>query len=195
MDAKLFAKYNHILEIIADIAKCTENRLILVGGTALALFYLKHRVSVDLDFVPVSGDEKKYKEEVKGCLSKKGYRTRTAQFTNQFVIQFEDTAIKFEIFYPQHEIKRVETFDVNGTPLLVASLDDLLKMKIDAYSDRKHVRDLFDIVFILKKNGGDYKYVKELIAKYGLPENEEEIKNYLLTEKDYEFFKEVLHAP
>lgn len=194
MDAKLFAKYTHILEIIADVAKCTENKLILVGGTALTLVYLNHRASVDLDFVPVSGDEKKHKEEVKGCLSKRGYRTRTAQFANQFVIQFEDTAIKFEIFYPQHKIKHVETFDVNGTPLLVASLDDLLKMKIDAYSDRKHVRDLFDIVFILKKKGSDYKYVKELIAKYGLPKNEEDIKNYLLTEKEYNFFKEVVYA-
>ena len=194
MADKFVAKYTRILQILPDVAKCTEKHLVLIGGTALALFYLKHRVSVDLDFVPISGDEKEYKEKIKGCLSKKGYNTRTATFTNQFVIQFEDTTIKFEIFYPTHKIAHLESFDVNGVPLLVASLDDLLKMKIDAYSDRKNVRDLFDLVFILKNKGGDYSLIKELIKKYGSPINMEEIRNYILNEQDYEFFKEVTNA-
>ncbi len=192
MKEKFAAKYNRVSEIIYDVARCTESKLILVGGTALALFYLKHRTSVDLDFVPVNGDEEKHKMAVKGCLTKKGYRTSVARYTNQFVIQFDDTAIKLEVFYPQHKIEKIETFDINGTPLFVASLDDLFKMKLEAYAGRKSVRDLFDIVFILKSKGGDYELVKVLISKYGLPQDEEEIKNYILAEKDYEFYKEVV---
>ena len=192
MEEKFSRKYDRILEIIGDVAKCTENKLILVGGTALALFYLKHRVSIDLDFVPIAGDEEKHKQTIKGCLTKKGYRTATASYKNQFVIQFDDTTIKLEIFYPKHKIEKIETFDASGMPLSVASLNDLFKMKIEAYSARKSVRDLFDIVFILKNKEGGYSYLKEIITKYGMPENQDEIKNYILTEKDYEFFKEVV---
>lgn len=192
MDDTFAIKYNRVLEIISDVARCTENKLILVGGTALALFYLKHRVSIDLDFVSMSSVEEEHKAALKGCLTKKGYRTSVAHYTNQFVILFDDTAIKLEIFYPRHKIKKIESFDVGGATLSVASIDDLLSMKMEAFSARKDVRDLFDIVFILKYNGGDYGLLKEIITKYGLPENEEEIKNYILMEKDYEFYKEMV---
>ncbi len=65
-------------------------------------------------------------------------------------------------------------------------------MKIETYAVRKEIRDLFDIVFILKSKGGDYDYLKEIIAKYGMPANEKGIKNYILREEDYEFFKSVV---
>lgn len=65
------------MESIEDVAECVDGELILIGGTALALFYLKHRVSIDLDFVPVKQNtEDTAKEKLKGALSKKGYRTQ-----------------------------------------------------------------------------------------------------------------------
>src|SRR3990167_9158508 len=108
MDERSNRKYRRILEIMRDVAGCVDQKMILVGGTALALFYLKHRVSVDLDFVPVGGDETKLKEALKGCLSKRGYRAITGAFQNQFVVQFEDTSIKVEVFEPERKIKLVE---------------------------------------------------------------------------------------
>ena len=90
MDEQFNRKYKKVLEILPDVAACAQGKLVLVGGTALALFYLKHRVSVDLDFVPVEGDEVKLKEALKGCLTSKGYRTTPGAFKNQFVVQFED---------------------------------------------------------------------------------------------------------
>ncbi len=192
MNQKFALKYKRVFEILSDTAACAQNRLILVGGTALAIFYLNHRVSVDLDFVPLEGDEVKLKEMMKGCLTKKGYRTSVASHTNQFVVQFEDTSIKIEIFYPTAKIKKIETFEVSGVPLSVASLDDLLVMKLEAYANRKAARDLFDIVFILKKMDRGFDLVKELLAKYGRPDNLEGIKEYITSEDDYKFFNEVV---
>lgn len=192
MRAKFELKYNRILEMLSDVAGCAQNQLILVGGTALAIFYLKHRTSIDIDLVPIGGDESTYKELLKGCLSKKGYRTKTATYANQFVVQFDDTTIKVEIFYPQHKIQHTASFEVNGRSLLVASLDDLLKLKLDAYKDRKAPRDLFDIVFILKSKTADFSSLKELIRESGLPENLSDLKNYILSQSDYDFFLEVI---
>ncbi len=49
MDTKFALKYGRIKQILNDVAGCAAQQLVLVGGTALALFYLHHRVSVDLD--------------------------------------------------------------------------------------------------------------------------------------------------
>ncbi|MEM2137509.1 MAG: nucleotidyl transferase AbiEii/AbiGii toxin family protein [Candidatus Anstonellaceae archaeon] len=71
----------------------------MVGGTALALFYLQHRVSLDLDFVPALGeDEVKLEETLKGCLSKKRCTTQRAKHWNQFIVQSNVTSVKIEVF-------------------------------------------------------------------------------------------------
>lgn|SRR3989338_5140808 len=171
MDTAFNRKYKKVLEILPDVAECAQGNLILVGGTALALFYLKHRVSVDLDFVPVGGDETKLKEALKGCLSKRGYRAITGAFQNQFVVQFEDTSIKVEVFEPERKIKLVEEQVFGGAKIKVASLDDIFQMKQDAYSDRTEARDLFDIFCTLKEKGESFALLKKLISKSGAPKN------------------------
>ena len=107
MDSQLNRKYNRVLQIISDVAECADGQLILVGGTALALFHLEHRISVDLDFVPVKqspGEDEKLKQAVKGCLTKKGYRTMATRYPNQFVVQFDDMTIKIETFIPDEPL-------------------------------------------------------------------------------------------
>lgn len=192
MDEKFRKKYERVKNIINDIAECTDKKLILAGGTALALFYLKHRISVDLDFVPVKGDEEKLKQELKGCLTKKGYRTIPAVYKNQFVIQFEDTSIKVEIFLPEYKIKKMNEFRVGNSKLLVASLEDILELKIESYKNRKEARDIFDILFILKKQNKKFGLVKKLIRENGKPENEEEMKKVIENEENYQFLKRVI---
>jgi len=164
-------KYRRILEILPDVASCIDGNLILVGGTALALFHLRHRVSVDLDFVPVRGDDVKLKVALKGRLTKKGYRTSAGRFKNQFVVQFEDTSIKVEVFSPDEKIRLIEEHVYGASRLKVASLDDIFRMKIAAYRDRKEARDLFDVFCVLKAAGKSTGLVKKLVAETGNPEN------------------------
>jgi len=192
MDESFNRKYKKVLEILPDIADCAKGNLVLVGGTALALFYLKHRISVDLDFVPVAGEETKLKEELKGCLSKRGYRTISGAYSNQFVVQFEDTSIKVEVFESDRKIRRIEEHVFGGMKIKVASLDDIFQMKLSAYSERKEARDLFDIFCMLKAKGGSFGMIKKLISRNGAPKNIDGIDAMALSAKDAVEFQMVI---
>ncbi|MDO8339560.1 MAG: nucleotidyl transferase AbiEii/AbiGii toxin family protein [Candidatus Burarchaeum sp.] len=191
MEEGFYRKYKRLLEALPDVAECAEGKLVLIGGTALALFHLKHRISVDLDFAPLRGDEARAKEALKGCLSKKGYRTQRTAYKNQFAIQFEDASIKVEIFKPKRKVGGYDEHALGNSMLKVAALDELLRMKIEAYADRKEARDLFDCVFIMKRKG-DLSGLGRLIRKYGLPETMEEMRKTVWKEEDYEFFAKVV---
>lgn len=193
MDKKLRTRYQHILESMEDIANCTNGELVLVGGTALAIFYLKHRVSVDLDFVPIENkDDVELKKKFKGALSRKGYNTGRTTFTNQFVIQFGDSSVRVEIFHPKRKIKQINELSVGEQKIKVASLDDLLEMKFDAYRERKEARDIYDIVSIFKRNGEDMGRAVELVKKFGAPKNLEELKGMVNDIECYTALEEVL---
>ncbi len=185
-------KYKKVLEILPDVAECAEGGLILVGGTALALFYLRHRVSVDLDFVPVQGDEVAAKERLKGCLTKKGYRTIATRYKNQFVVQFEDTSIKVEVFVPKEKIQETERHIFGGAEVTVASLSDIFRMKISAYSERKEARDLFDILAILRFERKGDGIAKKLVRKFGLPENTQDVDAMALDPQNAALFRKVI---
>jgi len=192
MDEPFGRKYKKVLEILPDVADCAKGNLVLVGGTALALFYLKHRISVDLDFVPVAGEETRLKEELKGCLSKKGYRTISGAYSNQFVVQFEDTSIKVEVFESDRKIRRIEEHVFGGMKIKVASLDDIFRMKLSAYGDRNEARDLFDIFCVLKAKGSSFDMIKKLISKSGAPKNIGGIDAMALSAKDVAEFQAVI---
>ena len=114
--------------------------------------------SIDLDFVPISEKDTKIKEQLKGCLSKKGYCTRVGSYSNHFIVQFEDTRIKIEVFETAYKIK-FEEHVFAGTKLLVASFESIFEMKkAAAYKDRKEARDLFDLFCMLKAERTNNKF-------------------------------------
>ena len=194
MDERSNRKYLRVMEILPDVAQCTNGKLVLVGGTALTLFYLNHRISVDLDFNPIIGNDKKLKEELKGCLTKSGYRTIAGNYENQFIVQFENTSIKIEIFEPDPEekVKHVEERIFAGAKVNAASLKDLLRMKVKTYGKRKEVRDLFDIFYIIKKGDRDFGLINELISKSGLPSEIDKISELAFNSEDVLEFKKVI---
>lgn len=192
VDERHALKYKRLSGIINVVANCANNELILVGGTALALFYLKHRVSLDLDFIPVSGEETKLKEMLKGCLTKKGYRTSVGRYKNQFIIQFEDTSIKIEIFTSEYKIKKINEFEFGAAKLKVASLDDIFELKLIAYQNRKEARDIYDIISILELNKQDTEIALKLIKDFGQPVNEDELIKLIVDEERYKKYKEVI---
>ncbi len=192
MNERFHLKYKKILDILPDVAECTGDRLVLIGGTALALFHAKHRISVDLDFVALEGDESEAKEMLKGCMTKKGYKTQRSAFQNQFVIQFEDSAIKVEVLSREHKVKKIEKHPVGNAMLLVASAGDILELKKSSYSDRRAARDLFDIYFLLKDSGSGVDTLRGLVRLNGPPRDIEEMEGMVLEHDDYESFKKVV---
>ncbi|MBI5159529.1 nucleotidyl transferase AbiEii/AbiGii toxin family protein [Candidatus Micrarchaeota archaeon] len=193
METAAHRKYVRIVDSLEDIARCTEGRLVLAGGTALAVFYTQHRVSVDLDFVPLIEKEEKAKERFKGMLSKAGYTTLRAAFSNQFILQFEDVSIKVEIFIPERRLAEPEERKVGSAILKVATLDDLLDMKKDAYRERRKARDIYDVFAIFRKFNAGPGEVKKMLKKCGRPDDVEELR-MMITDKDcFADFEKVLN--
>jgi len=192
MDELLQRRYKKVLDILPDVAECTRGKLVLAGGTALALFHLEHRISIDLDFIPLHGKEERAKEALKGCLSRKGYRTTVGAYSNQFVVQFEDTGIKIEIFSPKHKIKGYIEFDVGSSKMLVCSVDEILELKMESYADRKEAKDLFDVIFILKERAQGFGAVEKLLSETGPPVNMDYVRRIALGEEDYQYFVKVV---
>lgn len=182
-------KYARILEILPSVAACTEGKLVLIGGTALAVFHLKHRLSVDLDFATLGGDDVRAKEALKGCLSAKGVRAFRSRFSNQFVMHFEDTSIKVEILPPSFKVEKPEWHGVGESRLLVASINDIFRMKNEAYAERKEARDLFDVMMILKSKGDSLLPLASMVKKHGAPKNMERLEAMVFSKDDFEEFK------
>lgn len=186
-------KYARVLEILPAVAECTDGKLVLIGGTALAVFHLRHRISVDLDFATIGQDDVKAKEALKGCLSAKGVRAFRSVYHNQFVIHFDDTSIKVEILPPSFKVEKPEAHEMGGSNLLVASMDDIYRMKLVAYSERKEARDLFDIISILKSRGKPNGVVDALVKKHGMPRNMERLEALVPDKAAFEEFAKVVH--
>ncbi len=181
-------KYARILDILPSIAECADGKLVLVGGTALAIFHLKHRLSVDLDFATLGDDDEAAKQALKGCLSAKGVRAFRSKFSNQFIIHFEDTSIKVEVLPPSFKVNKPEWREVGGSRFLVASIEDILRMKETAYAERKEARDLFDIMFILKSRGEPHLRIRSMIKKHGAPKSMERLAAMVFSKEDFEEF-------
>jgi len=150
------------LEVLDRLnSKKLLNSLIFGGGTMLRLCFGLNRYSVDLDFwFAAKTDEKKLFKDIKEYFSDL-YSVRDAankHYTLLYELKSRDypRSLKIEI---RKEVKHVKTekaiaYSKNSNiqvMLNVVSLDEMMKAKTEAFLDRKEVRDIFDIEFLLKK--------------------------------------------
>lgn len=137
------------------------DNLIFTGGTMLRLCYGLNRFSVDLDFWLYKRiDTEKYFEKMKEYLSS-FYTIRDGEnkfYTMLFEIKGKNypRTLKIEI---RKKIERVKTdisiayskFSNIQVLVRTLSLEEVMKSKIEAFLNRKEIRDVFDIEFLLKK--------------------------------------------
>lgn len=137
------------------------NKVIFCGGTMLRLCYGLTRFSVDLDFLIVKGVRvKTLFKDVYECL-RKSYEIKDS--ANKFyTLLFEvksnkyPRSLKIEIRKKIKKVKTEETiafskFSNLQVLLRTVTLEDMMKLKIESFLDRKEIRDVFDMEFILKK--------------------------------------------
>ncbi len=131
------------------------------GGTMLRLCYGLNRYSVDLDFWMVRQvDHTEVFQELKDCLSEP-YRLQDAAnkfYTMLFEIKSSayPRSLKIEIRKEQKKIK-VESavaysrYADRQVFLKAVSLQDMMMAKVEAFLDRKEIRDVFDVEFLFKR--------------------------------------------
>jgi len=137
------------------------NNLVLGGGTMLRLCFGLDRYSVDLDFWIIKNlDIKKLFKKLKEYLLKNYTVKDAANKFNTLLFELRSRdyprSLKIEI---RKELKKVKTeqaiaYSQHSTIQVyvkVVSLADMMRSKIDAFLDRREIRDAFDIEFLLKK--------------------------------------------
>jgi hypothetical protein len=141
-------------EIIKVFAENQESALFyLTGETALAAFYLQHRLSCDLDLFTTEEEAIGYLgERLKNNLEAKGLKTRTIRKLRSF---FEILASKEEMNVPIHIALdtpfRFEEPTESLWGVRVDSLIDIATNKLLTVFARSEPRDFVDIFFLIKE--------------------------------------------
>jgi len=116
-----------------------EGEFYLAGGTAV-YYYLKHRESIDLDFFT--------KKNFDFRDFKKIFENFNVLFLSKDTVHLEIDEIKFSFFYYPYELlKPLLKFDI----IKIASLEDILCMKVLAIIQRGSKKDFVDAYFIMNE--------------------------------------------
>ncbi|MFO7761593.1 MAG: nucleotidyl transferase AbiEii/AbiGii toxin family protein [Desulfobia sp.] len=158
----LSKEQNSILAALPDSLK--EN-FVFSGGTALAAFYLFHRLSEDLDFVALTEDQPVIFGEIGGILKRfqdVELQTKLYDRCIYYLPAGKKEAVKVEfvpLYFPR--IKPVE----KESGLYLESLEDLAAGKIMAMADRFEEKDFVDVFSISRETGWDFRDMIKLAGK------------------------------
>ncbi len=122
---------------------------ILKGGTSLMTCYNLDRFSEDIDLDCIRSTQ--IKTIVSDFCNSRGYTYRIAKDTNtvkRFMINYgnAEKPLKIEVSYRKKIIEPSEYTRING--ITVYNIDDICRMKMNAYISRDKIRDLYDLSFI-----------------------------------------------
>jgi len=148
-------------------------KLVFTGGTMLRLCHGLDRYSVDLDFWVAEKRGLPLLYGKIGDVLKKYYRVNDSKdkfFSMLYEISSGNYPQKLKIEI-RKEKKKVRTeksiaysrFSNIQVFLNACSLEDMMSMKVNAFLDRKEIRDVFDIEFMLKR-GIDLKAEKKKLS-------------------------------
>jgi len=147
-----------ILKLISKEKYFTQ-RFYLTGGTALAEFYLKHRISEDLDFfcekqevnpIPIS----RFLKEKTKILDLEKYVTERIRGVYSFFLHFKNKDI-LKVDFSYYPFPRIEK-GVKFGNLEINSVYDIGTDKVHTMVLYPRARDFIDIYFIVKEKNYDF---------------------------------------
>ena len=153
MENILSKNQKNILNIISKDKNLCDN-FYLTGGTALAEFYLKHRLSEDLDFFSENEFEAQiisiFFEKIKKDAKIKKVEYHQSFNRNLFFLDLTDgDKIKTEFTYFPFE--RIDKKNKMGN-LCIDSFLDIAVNKVFTIYQNPRARDFIDLYFILQKD-------------------------------------------
>lgn len=124
----------------------------LTGGTALAAYYLHHRLSDDLDFFSFDEGDRiflhVFAERIKTEVSAEDVRYERLYDRNQYFFRVGQDDLKVE--FSRYPFKQLEKSGLVNR-LKIDSFRDIAANKLMALLDRFDPKDFVDLFFILKK--------------------------------------------
>lgn len=175
------------LQLLRTFSKASKT-FALSGGTALELYYLKHRFSRDLDFFSPKYNLK----EIESLISKFNEVVGgTIKLENQFIapnrarvsfyagkVKGADFPIKIDfvedVFFDRPNIKKfnkIPVYEVNSIyfqKIIALVGTDLVRDRIgrEVATGRGEVRDVIDIYYLSKKVYPLHKFMKDLVREH-----------------------------
>lgn len=141
-------------EVIAAIARepLLNHLYYLTGGTALAAYYLQHRISDDLDFFAIEEADRiflhTFTEQLKERLGASGLRYERIYDRSQFFFEFDYEEIKVE--FTKYPFPQLET-PLEQDGIRIDTLRDITANKLMAMLDRFDPKDFIDLYFLLQQ--------------------------------------------
>lgn len=158
------------------------NNAVLHGGTAIWRCYKGNRFSEDIDiYMPRNV---KIINELFESLKRKGFIVKKKKIGERSlfsVLELNRTEVRLEgVFKQVHAyLKEYETIDGNLITIYTLSPEELIKEKVDTYTNRQKIRDLYDIFFLLRY-ANNIKYITKnlsfLINNFRMPNDAKELK-------------------
>jgi predicted nucleotidyltransferase component of viral defense system len=142
-----------ILDLICE-EKYFTDRYYLAGGTALAEFYLKHRISEDLDFFTEKEEVDsvaitRFFEKNKNKLKIKSFETKKVLGLFSLFFNFEDGK-KLKVDFNYYPFPLIEK-GLKYKSLKIESIYDIAVDKVHTVVLNPRARDFIDIYFIIKE--------------------------------------------
>lgn len=169
-----------IIKELFDISK----DVILHGGTSIWRCYKGNRFSEDID-VYMAKDNKLI-NTILANLEKKDFsiiKKKTTQNSFYSKLEYNRRVVRFEVIFKKPLPKKIlkEYHTIDGNYITIFTLDELslIKEKIHAYRNRRKIRDLYDIFFLMRYIQ-DKKLIKkeinQLLSKFQKPIDEKDLK-------------------
>lgn len=139
-------------QLLSFFSKITDsNYFLLTGGSALAEYYLGHRISLDLDIFTSEKDlilpfSRVFEEEIKKHYTVKV--TRRFETFVEYEIGKETESVKLQLAYESPF--RLEPPIESSLGIKINNFKDLTTDKMLAFFSRAEPRDAIDLYFILK---------------------------------------------
>ena len=177
-------------DVVVGILYKAENRVVLHGGTVIWRCFSGNRFSSDIDaYMDIGSDFTRIKDGIIASATDYGVQVGKIKNTGNLIfmgLSSGGTYLKVEINHKKKSIAavptRFERADGTFTDVLTLSPERLMLEKISAYSDRRFIRDIYDLYILsdyvtekraIKKDVSDF--LKELEA----PVNEEDLRTLI----------------
>ncbi|MEM5874429.1 MAG: nucleotidyl transferase AbiEii/AbiGii toxin family protein [Candidatus Aenigmatarchaeota archaeon] len=164
-------------------------KAVIHGGTAIWRCYGSNRFSEDIDFyLPkiARQDLEKFLNDLKN----KGFQVKKFKVTERAIFSkflYIDVGVQLEAVFKTIKNFITKAFELSdGTSIIVNTLraENLIEEKVISYLQRRKIRDLYDIYFLLRfieeRNVVD-NLLKKLMEKFKLPIDENELKALIIS--------------
>lgn len=166
--------------IIEELPKTFPNA-VLHGGTAIWRCYHGNRFSEDIDAYLPKNMEKI--EEFFKILENKGFKIEKKKISENSIyseLKLDRTSVRFEAVFKliKGNLINYETAEGNILPIPCLNAEEIIKEKVNAYSNRLKIRDLYDIFFLLRYIDNKETIKKELlefISNFKKPKDEKDL--------------------